>query len=103
MTIALIAAFRNGPAEGADGAALFAQHCARCHGESGKAETPSARALKVRPLAGDGTLAKMPTADIVAAIRSDLKHRGVGAPLELNDAEIEAVAVFVKQIAATPP
>ena len=91
-------------AAGADirnGGAIYATHCARCHGASGRADTANARALKVRPLAGDGKLAKMAPADIGAVITSNAKHRGVGADVELPDVDLEAVARFVKELAET--
>jgi len=104
-TIGLIAVFgmesASAAAENRDGGATYATHCVRCHGPSGRTETENARALKVRPLAGDAKLAQMAPADIVAAIRSNAKHRGVGADVDLPDADIEAVARFVKELAGT--
>jgi mono/diheme cytochrome c family protein len=83
-----------------DGAAVFRAHCARCHGESGETDAPGARALKVRPLVGDAELARMTPADIVKAIKTNPKHQGVGALKDVGDAEVEAAARFVKELAA---
>lgn len=82
-----------------DGAAVFQAHCARCHGESGKTDTASARALKVRPLAADPTLARMDTAAIVEAIRSNPKHQGIGALADLGADDLAAAAAFVRELA----
>ena len=50
----------------ADGAAIFKQHCASCHGETGKADTAAGKAMKVPALAGDAKVAGMADADIAA-------------------------------------
>jgi mono/diheme cytochrome c family protein len=103
LSITLATTLALGPALATDvppdGTALFASHCARCHGQSGKANTSTARALKVRPLVNDAHLAKMAPADIVRAMRSNPKHQGVGAPVDLGDGELEPIAVFVKDLA----
>ena len=84
-----------------DGAAVFRARCARCHGESGRTDTAIAHPLKVRPLVGDPALARMTTADLVREIKSNAKHEGVGALTDLDDAELEAAAAFVKKLATT--
>jgi len=81
------------------GAAVFKARCARCHGESGKTDTPGARALKVRPLANDARLAGMTSAEIVRAIEADAKHEALGALTGVDDAELRAAAAFVKELA----
>lgn len=83
-----------------EGALVFGAHCARCHGQSGKADTPQARALKVRPLVNDAAIARMTAADVVQAIRSDAKHQSMGSLTDVDDAEMQAVAAFVKGLAA---
>jgi mono/diheme cytochrome c family protein len=101
-TIVLIGALGVGPAVAEpppDGAAVFKTRCARCHGESGKTDTPDARALKVRPLANDAKLARMAPGDIVQAIKSNAKHQSAGAVIDVDDTELGAVAVFVKELA----
>jgi mono/diheme cytochrome c family protein len=82
-----------------DGAAVFKARCARCHGESGKTDTAAARALKVRPLVDDAKLAQMALADIAKAIKADAKHQRVDSVVDLDDADLGAVAVFVKELA----
>ena len=82
----------------ADGAAIFKQNCASCHGATGHADTPAGKALKVPPLAGDAKVAGMSDADVTAAIKANPKH---GAMLKkLSDDDIAAVATYVKGLAA---
>jgi mono/diheme cytochrome c family protein len=82
----------------ADGAALFKQNCASCHGATGHADTPAGKSLKVPPLAGDAKVAGMSDADIAAAIKANAKHAAVLK--KLKDDDIAAVASYVKGMAA---
>ena len=86
-----------GPVFAADGAALFKQHCATCHGETGKADTAAGKALKVPALAGDAKVAGMSDADVVARIKSNEKHKSFIK--KLSDDDIAAVAPYVKGLA----
>ena len=82
----------------ADGAALFKQHCASCHGETGKADTPAGKALKVPALAGDAKVAGMSDADVTAAIKANPKHAAVLK--KVTDADLAALAAYVKGLGA---
>jgi mono/diheme cytochrome c family protein len=82
----------------ADGTALFKQHCASCHGETGKADTSAAKALKVPPLAGDAKVAAMADADVATRIKTNEKHKSVIK--KLTDDDVAAVAAHVKGLAA---
>src|SRR5437762_4270838 len=82
----------------ADGAALFKQNCVSCHGETGKADTPAGKAMKVPALAGDAKVAAMADADVVAKIKSNAKHAAVLK--KVTDDDIAAVATYVKGLAA---
>lgn len=84
-----------------DPAGAFKAHCAKCHGETGLADTPSGKSLKVKPLADDQRLAGMATPELVAAIKNAAKHKNALA--KASDAEIEASAQYTKTIAAAPP
>jgi mono/diheme cytochrome c family protein len=85
-----------------DGATVFKRHCARCHGESGKGDASGARALKVRPLVGDAVLASLAPAEIVRLIKSDAKHDAIKALEDVADVELEAAALFTKELAGKP-
>lgn len=99
--IPLMAAFTSAIASvslAADAAVLFKQQCASCHGETGKADTAAAKALKVPSLAGDANVAGMADADVVAKIKGNAKH--AAALKKVTDADIAAVATYVKGLAA---
>src|SRR5215467_4085605 len=78
----------------ADGAGIFKQHCATCHGATGQADTPAGQALKVPHLAGDTKVAGMSDADVIAAIKANPKHAAVLKTL--SDDDTAAVATHVK-------
>ena len=82
----------------ADGAAIFKQNCATCHGATGHADTPAGKSLKVPALAGDAKVAGMSDADVAAAIKANAKHAAVLK--KLKDDDIAAVAAYVKGLAA---
>jgi mono/diheme cytochrome c family protein len=82
----------------ADGAALFKQHCATCHGATGKADAPASKALKVPALAGDAKVAGMSDADVIAAIKANPKHTAVLKTV--TDDDVAALATYVKGLAA---
>lgn len=82
-----------------DGATIFQARCARCNGETGETDTPSARALKVRPLIDDAKLAAMSPGEVADAIRSNPEHAGVADLSDLSSAQLEAAAVFVPKLA----
>lgn len=84
------------------GAEVFHARCAKCHGETGKTEPAIARALKVRPLANDPALARLTPAEIVGLIKSDPKHRGVVDLKDVTDADVEAAAFYVRELARKP-
>jgi mono/diheme cytochrome c family protein len=96
MAAAVALVVGNGAAFAADGAVVYKGHCAKCHGDTGKADTPTAKALKVRAIAGDAKVAGMSDADLIAQIKANKKH----AALKLSDADLAAVATYVKQLAS---
>ena len=68
-----------------DGAALYKQKCATCHGADGKAEGPAAKAMKVPPLAGKALTAEA----VTKQIRTNEKHKSLS---KLSDEELAAIA-----------
>jgi cytochrome c len=84
-------------ASAGDGAAVYKEQCAKCHGETGKADTSIGKAMKIPALAGDEKVQKMSEADIVARIKENAKHP---APVKgLKDDDMNAVAGHVKVLA----
>lgn len=94
--IAIAVALTHGRVFAAEGADVWKAQCAKCHGETGMGDTPVGKAMKAPSLAGNDKLAGMTTADIVAAFKANKKH----AALKVSDADLEATAGHVKQIAA---
>ena len=85
------------PALAADGAAVYAQRCASCHGATGMADTSAAKMMKAPALAGDAKVAAMPSADLVAAIKANPKHASMLK--SMSDADLAAVAGYVSGLA----
>lgn len=81
----------------ADGAAVFKEQCAKCHGETGKSDTTVGKAMKVPALAGDAKIQQASEDEITALIKGNKKHppnvKG------LSDDDIKAAAGAVKGIA----
>ena len=98
VTFAAALALLSAPvAYAADGAAVYKDQCAKCHGETGHADTTVAKTLKVAPLAGDAKVAAMTEAEVVERIKTNEKHpqkiRG------LSDEDLTAAAGVAKQLA----
>jgi mono/diheme cytochrome c family protein len=85
------------PAAAADGAAIYKDQCAKCHGDTGAADTTIGKAMKVPPLAGDAKIQKMSASDVAAVIKGNAKHPP--AVKALSDEDINAVAAEVKKLA----
>jgi len=84
-------------ARAADGAALYKSKCAMCHGETGKADTPAAKGMKVPALAGNAEVAGMSDADLIAKIKENKKHAALKS---LSDADLALVAGYAKGLAS---
>jgi mono/diheme cytochrome c family protein len=98
MTIALGAALlMPWRASAEDGAAVYKAQCAKCHGDTGEADTPAAKTLKVPKLKGDAKVGGMAVPDIVAAVKANEKHKSFIK--KLSDEQITAAAGQAKQLA----
>jgi mono/diheme cytochrome c family protein len=80
-----------------DGAAVFKEQCAKCHGETGDSDTPPGKSLKVPPLKGNAKIAGMPLADIVKAVNENEKHKAVVKKLSAE--QLNAAAATAQQLA----
>ena len=89
--------FVTSAAQAADGAAIFKEQCAKCHGDTGQSDTTIGKAMKVPALAGDANIQKMSEADVAARIKGNAKHQPTIK--SLTDDDINAVAAYVKQLA----
>ena len=91
-----------GPARAADGAAVYENNCAICHGPDGRAQTPQGKKLRAHDLRES----KMTEAEIERQVREGSKNKSGAALMpafghDLTDAEIKAV--IPKVLAFRPP
>ena len=84
-------------ASAADGAAIYKEQCAKCHGDTGQADTVIGKAMKVPALAGDANIQKMSVSDVAARIKGNEKHPPTVKSVSGDD--LNAVAAYVKQMA----
>ncbi len=88
------------------GSRLYRDHCAACHGNSGRGDGPAAIALLVRPRdfryepfryvsALDGTPTEQ---DLLQTIRSGRHFGAMPARPSLTDADVNALADYVREI-----
>lgn len=87
--------FAGVDATAADGAAIFKSHCAKCHGETGQADTPVAKAMKTPVLTGNADVAGTSDADLLARVKEVKKHGAV----KLDDTDLAAAVTYTKQLA----
>lgn len=91
---------------GLGGHELFEAHCAVCHGSNGLGDGPAAIALSVRPrnfwherFRYVSTLNGVPTdEDLIQSIRFGRRYGEMPANPQLTDAEIRAVAEYVREM-----
>lgn len=89
-----------------EGAWLYVAHCAACHGRTGSGDGPAAIALKVRPrdfrnepFRYISTLDGVPTyEDLTQTIRSGRHFGAMPARPSLTDADVDALADYVREI-----
>ena len=83
----------------ADGAQVYKDHCMKCHGETGHADTPAGKSLKTPPFVGDAKVAAAPVTDLVKSVKENEKHAKAGILKGMSDADIEAAAAHAKELA----
>ena len=81
---------------GADGAAIFKQNCAICHGADGKGHTPVGRSLKLKDLASRD-VQKKSNADLRKII-SDGKAAMPAFKDKLDEPGLDAVIAFIRSL-----
>ncbi len=75
----------------ADGAAVYDTQCAKCHGKDGKADTPTAKAMKAPSLINP---AIQGDAGLAAKIKANKKHASFVS--KLTDADLDAAVAHIK-------
>jgi mono/diheme cytochrome c family protein len=86
-----------------DGAALFDQQCAACHGPDGKGRTPAGRKIGAKDL----TQSRLPDEEIARQISEGSKDKAGRAKMppfkeQLAPNEIQALVAFVKTFREVP-
>ncbi len=80
-----------------DGAEVYKAKCAKCHGETGKGDTPTGKSMKTPSLVGDEKVLQGSEAQLVQAIRENKKHK---EPVKkAAEAELRAVIPYIKKLA----
>lgn len=91
--VALVA----GAASALDGDALYKEKCAKCHGETGKGDTPTGKSMKVPSMVGDPKVQDASAEELVKSIRVNKKHK---EPVKkMTDEELHAVIPVIKRLA----
>jgi cbb3-type cytochrome c oxidase subunit III len=93
LAIATLALVTSARAE--DGHALFSAKCASCHGPDGKGQTKMGEKLGVKDL----TKSTLSEADLEKTIETGKPPKMTAYKGKLSDAEIKAVAEYVKGLA----
>jgi len=87
-----------------DGAEIFSEVCARCHGPQGEPDAANVARLGVKPLTSDNVQHKLTDEDIRRQILRGSENKQMpsfaGA---LSDAQIAAVIAHVRTLGRPPP
>ena len=83
-----------------DGAALFKSKCAMCHGKTGGADTPIAKAKNIKDL-GSAEIQKLTDAELTEMISNGGPNKVKGHDFKakgLTDDQIKALVTFVRTL-----
>lgn len=100
VALALLAGCRDRIAGGrADGAAIFSEVCARCHGPAGEPDAANVARLGVKPLTSEHVQRQLADEDIRRQILRGSENKQMpsfaGA---LSDAQVDAVIAHVRAL-----
>ena len=88
----------------ADGAAIFSEVCARCHGPEGVPDAANVARLGVKPLISDNVQHHLSDDDIRRQILRGSENKQMPAFAgALSDAQVAAVIRHVRSLAGGPP
>ena len=93
LIFALIIGF-SGAAFGADGAALWAQHCASCHGKDGSGSTAMGKKLGVKDYTKEQSFSDAEAANVIKNGKGKMK----AYKDKLSDADVKALVAYVRSL-----
>ena len=91
VIVAIIIA-SSGAAFGADGAALWAQNCASCHGKDGSGNTAMGKKLGVKDYTKSQGFSDAEAANVIKSGKGKMK----GYKAKLSDADVKALVAYVR-------
>jgi cytochrome c len=98
--VGLLIARVSATADAGDGALVYSQQCAKCHGATGLGDTAAGKALKVPQLVGDTKVAGMSIDELANGIKANEKHKAFVGKLAADD--LAAAAAHAKSLAGGP-
>ena len=93
VIIALVLA-SSGAAFGADAAALWAQHCASCHGKDGTGTTMMGKKLGLKDYTKDQGFSDAEATKVIKNGKGKVK----GYKDKLSDADVKALVAYVRSL-----
>jgi cytochrome c6 len=97
LTISVILAIiiaSSGAAFGADAGALWAQHCASCHGKDGSGGTTMGKKLGVKNYTKEQGFSDAEAANVIKNGKGKMK----GYKDKLSDADVKALVAYVRSL-----
>jgi cytochrome c6 len=97
LTISAILAIiiaSSGAAFGADAGALWAQHCASCHGKDGSGGTTMGKKLGVKNYTKEQGFSDAEAANVIKNGKGKMK----GYKDKLSDADVKALVAYVRSL-----
>ena len=92
VILAIIVA-SSGAAFGADAGALWAQHCASCHGKDGSGSTAMGKKLGLKDYSKDQGFSDAEAANVIKNGKGKMK-----AYKQLSDADVKALVAYVRSL-----